>query len=60
MSNVDYLIAELRCAAMRAHLAQLDIEAIGIALRGRLVTPEQALELLDDVDAIRFVGAESQ
>jgi hypothetical protein len=52
----DYLIAELRCAALRTRILQADIEAIGIALKGRLVTPDQALELLHDVDALRLVG----
>jgi hypothetical protein len=52
----DYLLAELRCASLRARLLQLDIEAIGIALKGGIIVPEQALALLDDVDALRIVG----
>jgi hypothetical protein len=51
-----YLLAELRCAALRTRLLQADIEAVGIALKGGLVTPDQALELLHDVDALRVVG----
>ena len=34
----QYLLAELRCAALRARLWQADIEAVGIALKGKLVT----------------------
>jgi hypothetical protein len=30
----DYLLAELRCAALRARLWQADIEAVGLALKG--------------------------
>lgn len=56
----EYLLAEMRCASLRARLAQLDINAVGIALKGGLISPEQALALLDDVDALRFVGAEEQ
>jgi hypothetical protein len=60
VNNVDYRIAELKCAAMRAHLAQLDLEAIGLALRGQMISAEQALELLDEVDAIRFIRRSGQ
>jgi hypothetical protein len=56
----DYLLAELRCASLRARLLQLDIEAIGVALKGRIIMPEQALALLDDVDALRIVGTPLQ
>ena len=50
-----YLLAELRCAALRARLAANDIDAIGIALNGDLITSIEAIELLDDADAIRFL-----
>jgi hypothetical protein len=52
----DYLLAELRCAALRARLWQADIEAVGLALKGQLISPEQALELLADCDALHLVG----
>jgi hypothetical protein len=52
----DYLLAELRCAALRLRILQADLEAIGIALKSGLVTPNQALALLHDVDALRYVG----
>jgi hypothetical protein len=54
----DYLLAELRCAALRARLWQHDIEAVGLALKGGLIEPEQALELLQDCDALHLVGTE--
>jgi hypothetical protein len=53
----DYLLAELRCAAIRARLWQADIEAVGMALRVGLIEPEQALELLHECDALHLVGA---
>jgi hypothetical protein len=52
----EYLLAELRCASLRARLWQHDIEAIGLALKGGLVTPEQAVEMLADCDALHLVG----
>jgi hypothetical protein len=53
---LDYLLAELRCAVLRARLAQSDLEAIGIALKSSLISPEQALALCDEADCLRFVG----
>jgi hypothetical protein len=52
----EYLLAELRCATLRARLWQADIKAVGLALKGTLITPEQALELLHDCDVLRLVG----
>ena len=57
MTRIDYLLAELRCASLRARLWVADIEAVGIALKGGLIHPEQALELLHDCDALHLVGA---
>jgi hypothetical protein len=57
MSRADYLICELRCAALRARLWQADIEAIGMALKAGLVTPDEAVELLDECDCLKLVGA---
>jgi hypothetical protein len=52
----DYVLAELRCAVMRARLWQADIEAVGIALRSGLIDPDQALELLAECGALHLVG----
>jgi hypothetical protein len=52
----DYLVAEMRCASLRARILAADIEAVGLALKGGIITPDQALTLLDDVDALRIVG----
>jgi hypothetical protein len=57
MTRTAYLIAELKCAAMRARLMQLDIEAIELAVMGGLVTPDQAVKLLDECDCLKLVGA---
>ena len=57
MTRREYLLAELRCASLRARLRQADIDAVGLALKGGLIDPEQALELLHDCDALHLVGA---
>ena len=56
MSRRDYLLAELRCASLRARLWQADLDAVGQALKAGLVEPEQALEILADCDCLQLVG----
>jgi hypothetical protein len=51
-----YLLAELRCASLRARLRQADIDAVGMALKAGLVEPEQALELLADCNCLQFIS----
>ena len=53
-----YLLAEMRCAVMRSRIQQLDLEAVGIALRDGLISADQAIRLLDDVDVLRLIGTE--
>ena len=55
MNKQDYLLAELRCASLRARLVQADIEAVGVALKAGMISPEQALHLLSDVDALGYI-----
>jgi hypothetical protein len=55
MTRLDYLLAELRCASLRAQLALADIDATRLALEGGLITPEQAVELLANCDLFRFI-----
>ena len=54
----DYLLAEFRCALIKAKLAQLDIEAVALALKYDIVAPEQALAMFWDSEAVRFLGLE--
>jgi hypothetical protein len=51
-----YLLAEFRCAAQRAKLAANDLVAIGLALKGGLITPYQAIMHVQDSEAFRFLG----
>ena len=55
MNRVDYLLAELRCASLRARLWQADGVNVGLALKGGLIEPEQALELLNDCDCLQLI-----
>jgi hypothetical protein len=58
-SRCGYLLAELHCAEIRAKLLQANLTAIGLVLKAGLVTPEQALLLLDGCGALRLVGTAS-
>jgi hypothetical protein len=55
MNRIEYLLAELRCASLRARLQAGDIDAVGMALKAGLVEPEQALELLTDCDCLQLI-----
>jgi hypothetical protein len=56
MSFDEYLLAELRAASLRARILQAEIDAIGVALKGGLITAEQALVLMNGVDLLRYIG----
>ena len=58
--RAQYLLAELRCAAIRARLVQYDIESIGLALKARGITPDQACLLLADAGVLGFLGKQDE
>jgi hypothetical protein len=55
MSKQEYLLNELRCAALRARLWQADITSIGIALKAGWISPEEAVEALADCDCLKLI-----
>jgi hypothetical protein len=55
-NRLEYLLAELRCAVLRARLMQADLVAVGLALKGGLITADQAVALLSDCDLLRLIG----
>jgi hypothetical protein len=55
----DYLLAELRCAALRAKLWQNDIEAIAIGLKACLIDADQAIEHLSESGMLRLIAPSS-
>jgi hypothetical protein len=52
----EYLLAELRAAALRTRLWQADIDTIGIALKAGLISPDQAVEHLSECGLLRLLG----
>jgi hypothetical protein len=46
--RVSFVLAQLRCGALRARLAACEIDAIVIALRGGMIDPETAVASLHD------------
>jgi hypothetical protein len=58
MTRRGYLLAELRCASLRARLQQADIDAVGTALKAGLIEPEQAVELLADSGCLHLISPE--
>lgn len=57
-SKREYILAEFRCAVTKARLAQCELEAVALALKHKVVTPEQAVALFWESDAIQFLGLE--
>jgi hypothetical protein len=54
----EYILAEFRCAFLKAKLAQLEIETIAIALKSHIVDPEQAVAMFWESHATQFLGLE--
>jgi hypothetical protein len=54
----EYLLSALRCARLRASLLINEIDTIGYALKHQLVTPDVALDWLDDIGASAFLVPE--
>ena len=51
----EYVLGELRCAGMRARLAAIDIDTIGLALKSHMIGPHEAIEWLADAGALDYV-----
>jgi hypothetical protein len=56
---VHYLLAELACAAIRTRLLSAEIDSIGVALRGAIITPDGAMEWMADIGALGLIPASS-
>jgi hypothetical protein len=52
----EYPLAELRAAAFRARLWQADIDAVGLALKAGLISPDPDVEHLSDCGLSRLLG----
>jgi hypothetical protein len=56
----EYLLAELRAATLRARLWQADIDAVGVALKAGLISPDQAIEHLSDCGLLLLLGVRQE
>jgi hypothetical protein len=59
-SHIEFLLALLRVARLRAKLAACEFDCVGVALRHHLVSYEGALAWLDDVGLLGHVGFDSE
>ena len=57
MTFRGFVMAELKCAALRSRLVTAQIDSIGVALRGNLITEDDAIAWLDECGALQFVSA---
>ena len=55
MTRHDYPLQKLRCASLRARFWQADIDAVTAALNAGWITPEQAVETLNDCDCLQLI-----
>jgi hypothetical protein len=60
LSKTEYLLSELRCAALRARLWQADIDTIGLALKGGFISPDQAVEHLSNCGVLHLLGSREE
>ena len=49
MSKQDYTLAVLRTMCVRVRLIENELQAIGVALKGNLISPEMALECAQEI-----------
>jgi hypothetical protein len=51
LSFRDFLLSALRCGSLRARLLANELNTIGVALKGQMMSPENAIEAINDRDA---------
>jgi hypothetical protein len=54
--RTEYLLAELRCASLRARLWVVEIDTIGCALRAGLIGPEEAAEVIAESGCLHLLA----
>jgi hypothetical protein len=55
-----WLLLEIKAAVFRSRQTTLDIEAIGLALAGDLITPFEAIAMMYGRDCFGFFGKDQQ
>lgn len=56
MIEREFLISSLRCAKLRVALLSNEIDTIGVALKHRLMSPDEAIAAIDDLEAWPFLA----
>ncbi len=55
-----FMLGQLRCAAIRARLLTVEIDTIGVALRGNFITTDDAIAWLhDEAGALGLIAVSS-
>ena len=54
--NRDYLMAALRCGRARLSLLRLELDEVGVLLTSSAITPQQAVDWIFNIGAMRFVS----
>jgi hypothetical protein len=52
----EFVLAELKCAELRAKLLTNEIAAIEIALNGNMINAETAVAWMDQANALEFLN----
>jgi hypothetical protein len=56
-SYTEYVLAELKCAGLRARLQVAEIVTIDAALRGKFIDADAAIEWANEIGALGFMSA---
>ena len=52
----EFLLSALRAASLRARMYEIEIQSVGIALKGNMVSVTEALKWIKDIGAWELVG----
>jgi hypothetical protein len=52
----DFVLSALRSASLRARMYEIEIQSIGIALKGDMISVIEALKWIKDIGAWELIG----
>ena len=53
---MEFMLSTLRVASFRAKMMEAEINSIGVALKGGMISPVQAVKWIKDVGLLDWVG----
>lgn len=53
---MEFMLSTLRVASFRAKMMEAEINSIGVALKGGMISPAQAVKWIKDVGLLDWVG----